>query len=105
MMTKEQKKNSARKIPPQWAIKIAKANGWPKAYQNGGPKTTSRGAPSDLLDNEFWKALGRGLGWHPTWDKGVDNDDPNHWFQFAHLFFALLMTNGDVERFWRELKK
>lgn len=54
------------------------------------------------LDPTFWQSLGKALGW-------VDGDIelPFDWhFQSklsAHKFYEIILTGGDVERFWTEL--
>ncbi len=51
-----------------------------------------------LLDPEFWKALGKGLGWS-------ENLKDKDWIGVALDFFELKLTGGDENSFWEELLK
>ena len=47
-----------------------------------------------LLVPQFWQALGKRLGW----------SGEKSGYQ-AHVFYDLLLTKGDTDKFWEELTK
>jgi len=67
-----------------------------------------------ILDPLFWKALARALSWEQYTEEDIGNwDEVNTmitrtevtWKKKAHQYFDLLLTGGDVEKFWKELLK
>lgn len=65
-----------------------------------------------VLDPLFWQALGRALGWS---NHGMDKHyclnfpyfdwQDYDWVFYAHQYFDLVLTNGDTEKFWKDLTK
>lgn len=55
-----------------------------------------------VLDPEFWKALGKALGWGKSelWENDINIP---HWKLHALRFFELKLTGGDEEKFWSDL--
>lgn len=115
------------------AIKLAVEKGgydW-KIFELGGnyfiQGTDIRMHTSDIiLDNQFWQALGKALGWNEhKWEhthaRGSEYDElvckncdllkkyirkdicSVKQNKYAHQYFDLVLTGGDTERFWKEL--
>ncbi len=60
-----------------------------------------------VLDPLFWQALGKALGWEEQ-SFGYETsygywEGKPEWNYFAHMYFDLLLTGGDTEKFWKEL--
>ena len=61
------------------------------------------------LDPLFWQALGRALGWHHdyhvVYGQKVYEGHIGEWKSKAHEFYDLILTNGDITKFWQEITK
>lgn len=62
------------------------------------------------LDPLFWQALGKSLGWdESTFHRvanGIEYQEYAYdevWRLFAHRFYDLILTNGDINKFWADL--
>jgi hypothetical protein len=60
-----------------------------------------------IVDPLFWQALGKAIGWRQR-DKAwlaynQYNCEGKEWLFYAHLYFDLVFTGGDTEKFWQEL--
>ena len=55
-----------------------------------------------VLDPLFWQALGKALEWRHLHGEFCDCLG-TVWREKAHQYFDLLMTDGDTDKFWREL--
>jgi len=89
------------------------------AIEKGGYKDTEKWIPLEkervltlltrewafvMVDPLFWQALGKALGWKVGTDKRFDGYS-YEWQHYAHQYFDLLLTGGDIEAFWKELLK
>jgi len=103
------------------AIKLAIEKGGydsnPTGYNKlkaDSPRYTDRQRNSCVLDPEFWRSLGKALGWKDTffkweiWNKeeGLPGYTNIHnWERHALDYMHLVFTDGDTEKFWKELIK
>jgi len=71
------------------AVELARKSGW---LPNG------RASNEQIaLDPEFWKALGRALGWN-------DRDDAqsgDNWLAYAQDFGFFVLTGNNIDDYWR----
>lgn len=62
-----------------------------------------------ILDPLFWQALGKALGWREKKTGLLFRDLPEQantiesCLPYAHLYFDLILTGGDTEKFWKDL--
>jgi hypothetical protein len=58
-----------------------------------------------LLDTDFWRALGRGLGWEKYEDEmSLNTTLRHHYLEQWHRFIDHLATGKSIESFFDELK-
>lgn len=84
---------------PKQAIEKAIEGGWQPTIPHERMPTASI-----ALDPTFWQALGKGCGW-------VEKHTPDHlecpdlecWCNIANIFTRIVLTDGDTEKFWKEL--
>ena len=112
---------------PKLAIDLAKKGGWYKrqeflGFTNGteplarfrslattGEVTYTIGLAAIALDRDFWVALGKALGWQKTICRAHLRQDTCGivWTDTvliqAHRFYDLILTGGNIEKFWEEL--
>lgn len=51
------------------------------------------------LDSTFWQALGKALWWKDD----VAMREFEDWRNHAHRFYDLVLTSGDVGKFWEDI--
>lgn len=102
---------------PKQVIKMAIKGGWLSPLKNEGKWSiikTWRGtfmrpyqyddleiSLADLaLDPLFWQSLGKALEWDDVEDESTRT---SYWHFNALKFFSLILTNGDTEKFWKDL--
>lgn len=66
-----------------------------------------------VLDPRFWQALGKALGWGTTQHDVLEYETKfakrktytltPSWQYYAHQYFALVLIDGNTEKFWKEL--
>jgi hypothetical protein len=91
------------------AIKLAiEKGGYDKDIANSNQFSRERTEAEIILDPLFWQALGKALGWGEN--AGIKSSDIENtwlplsgWKYHAHQYFDLVLTGGDVEKFWKEL--
>lgn len=94
---------------PTWALEAAIRGGW-STY--GGIDTqdfkeiaeTPAAQALIILDPEFWKCLGKELGWTDYSTIPVDAWKHNHFHRHAFDLFHLILTSQPTEPFWEPLK-
>lgn len=57
------------------------------------------------LDKTFWQSLGKALGKEGIeLTRSHENWDTEPWWQYAaRRFYDLILTGGDIEKFWNEV--
>ncbi|TCU78881.1 hypothetical protein EDE08_101664 [Bradyrhizobium sp. R2.2-H] len=100
----------------KFAIEKAIEGGW-KHFEGLDKKEASLYAHNILalsdwqtiaLDRTFWQALGKALGWEQKAGMRVTSiGTADHyeagWSENAHRFYDLILTGGDMEKWWQEL--
>lgn len=57
-----------------------------------------------LLDPEFWKSLGKALGWYTGHENiSLAEYETKNWKSIALRFFELKLSGGSEEEFWDNL--
>jgi hypothetical protein len=95
------------------AIKLAVKGGWIPRGLNAERKPVSwiwqaainrsKFYERFVLDPQFWVALSKALGWELI-DYCRECDSATEgWKYYAHLYFDLVLTGGDTEKFWQDL--
>ena len=59
------------------------------------------------LDTSFWQALEKNVGWGASGISGAraNGVEMLAWQALAHRFYDLILTGGDMEKFWADLLK
>lgn len=90
------------------------ANLWHKDFGRGGGIKTVMAVEIIALDKTFWEALGRVLGWpNDYWNFDIETSTTGErrqgHYRYAEgigiYFNELILTGGNVEKFWEELLK
>lgn len=88
---------------PKQAIEKAIEGGWQHEIKDFAEYALATFNPSGIrwqviaLDKTFWQALGKALGWVPDYALEAG------WGHYAHMFYRLIHTGGDTEKFWADL--
>jgi len=83
---------------PKEAITKAIEGGWSNDAMYWVVEEKQRYFELAALDPDFWRALGKALGWREdTFDMW------GMWYFNAQEFQKLILTGGDTEAFWRDL--
>lgn len=91
-------------------------NTWPMIWGTA-PSGLAKGLPVAVaaLDPTFWQALEKSCGWDKMFTELIDVEQDGGiaimehkvetWLHYARLFYDLILTGGDTEKFWEDLLK
>ena len=88
---------------PRWALELAQANGWTPTKDHQVAQHVFCQAHY-VLDPLFWQALGKGLRWGVGKCALGRNEYIEIWEGHAMDCLHLILTGGDTEKFWDNLK-